>query len=62
MESQIQEFGLRPAGLLTMFLSVGSVLSLVSFCLYRVLTLPPVEEESIKGPLEIDTGDTEDAD
>ncbi|MGI9427625.1 MAG: hypothetical protein ACR2NM_03125 [Bythopirellula sp.] len=45
-----------------MLLSVGSVLCLFSFCLYRVLTLPPVEEEHIKGPLEIDTGDTVDAD
>ena len=62
METEITKTALEPAGLLTMILSVGSVLSLVSFCLYRVLTLPPVEEESIKGPLEIDTGDTEDAD
>jgi hypothetical protein len=27
-----------------------------------VLTLPPVEEQHIKGPLEIDTRDTVDAD
>lgn len=53
---------MQPAGWATMIISVGSVLSLVSFCLYRVLTLPPVEEESLKGPLEIDTGDTTDAD
>lgn len=45
-----------------MICSVGTVLSLVTFCLYRVLTLPPVEMETLKGPLEIDTGDTEDAD
>ncbi len=50
-------------GWMVMVLSVGSVLALVSFCLYRVLTLPPVEvEERLKGPLEIDTRDTEDAD
>lgn len=50
-------------GWIVMILSVGSVLTLVSYCLYRVLTLPPVEvEESLKGPLEIDTGDTQDAD
>ncbi len=46
-----------------MSLSVGSVLALVSFCLYRVLSLPPIEvEEHLKGPLEIDTRDTDDAD
>ena len=49
-------------GWIVMCISVGSVLSLVSFCLYRVLTLPPVEEEHLKGPLEIDTRDTIDAD
>ncbi len=38
------------------------VLALVSFCLYKVLGLPPVEMEDIKGPLEIDTRDTQDAD
>ena len=53
---------MKPLGWIVMILSVGSVLSLVSYCLYRVLTLPPVEEESLKGPLEIDTGDTQDAD
>lgn len=53
---------MEPAGWIIMLLSVGSVLSLVSFCLYRVLTLPPEEEETLKGPLEIDTGDTVDAD
>jgi len=46
------------AGWIVMILSISSVLSLVSYCLYRVLTLPPVEEESLKGPLEIDTRDT----
>lgn len=48
---------------IVMILSVSSVVTLLSFCLYRVLTLPPVEvEEHLKGPLEIDTGDTIDAD
>ena len=32
-------------GWIVMVLSVGSVLTLVSFCLYRVLTLPPVEQD-----------------
>jgi len=49
-------------GWIVMLISVGSVLSLVAFCLYRVLLLPPVEEEHLKGPLEIDTRDTVDAD
>ncbi len=48
---------------IVMILSVSSVVTLLSFCLYRVLTLPPVEvEEHLKGPLEIDTKDTIDAD
>lgn len=53
---------MEPSALVVMLVSVTSVLSLVSFCLYRVLTLPPVEDEHLKGPLEIDTGDTSDAD
>ena len=51
------------AGWIIMFVSVGAVLALVGFCFYRVLTLPPlVVEEHLKGPLVIETGDTEDAD
>jgi len=43
--------------------SVGGVLALVSYCLVRVLSLPPVEvEETLKAELEIDTQDTRDAD
>ena len=50
-------------GWTVLILSVGSVLTLVSYCLVRVLSLPPVEvEETLKGPLEIDTGDTAEAD
>jgi hypothetical protein len=46
-----------------MVVSVGSVLSLVSFCLYRVLTLPAAEVEDVNvAPLEIDTRDTRDVD
>lgn len=48
--------------LTVMLISVGAVLTLVSFCLYKVLSLPPVEMEDLKGPLEIDTRDTKDAD
>jgi hypothetical protein len=51
------------AGWIIMIVSVGSVLALATFCLYRVLTLPPTEvEKHLKAPLEIDTGDTKDAD
>jgi len=50
-------------GWAVMIVSVGSVLSLAAFCLYRVLTLPPVDvTEHLKGPLDIDTLDTLDAD
>ncbi|REJ67776.1 MAG: hypothetical protein DWQ31_10335 [Planctomycetota bacterium] len=54
---------LSGAGWSIMLVSIGSVLTLVSFCLYKVLSLPPVDvEEHIKGPLEIDTGDTDETD
>jgi hypothetical protein len=54
---------MTPEGWLIMFCSVGAVLSLVSFCLYRVFTLPPLEiQEHLKGPPDIDTRDREDAD
>lgn len=36
---------MNTAGWVVMLLSVGSVVSLVSFCLYRVLTLPPVVDD-----------------
>jgi hypothetical protein len=54
---------MNPLGWLVMITSVGSVLLLTGFCLFRVLTLPPAEVESLNiAPLEIDTRDTEDAD
>lgn len=44
-----------------MMTSISTVLALVSYCLYRVLTLPPVEvEEHLHGQPAIDTGDTKD--
>lgn len=50
-------------GWIVMIASVSLVLALSAFCLYRVLTLPPVEvTEHLKGPLDIDTQDTIDAD
>lgn len=49
---------MNAAGWAIMLLSVGSVLALATFCLHRVLSLPPAEvEEHLKGPLEIDTRD-----
>ena len=54
---------MTPGGWTVMILSVGSVLILVTYCLARVLSLPPVEvEEHLKGPPDIDTGDMENAD
>ena len=50
-------------GWTVMIVSVGSVLALTAFCLYRVFALPPeVVEEHLKAPLDIDTRDTTDAD
>jgi hypothetical protein len=45
-----------------MILSVGTVLLLVTYCVVKVLSLPPIEMEDLKGPLEIDTRDTTNAD
>ncbi|MFQ5423676.1 MAG: hypothetical protein ACE5F9_06810 [Phycisphaerae bacterium] len=54
---------MTPSGWTVMILSVGSVLALVCYCLYRVLTLPPVEvEEQLKTPSDSDTGEIHDAD
>ena len=50
-------------GWIVMCVSVGSVLTLVIYCLVRVLSLPPVDvEQHLRGPLEINTHDTQDAD
>jgi hypothetical protein len=57
-----EQTNMSPAALTVMLVSVGSVLALVAFCLYRVLRLPPAEDEDLKGPLGIDTRDTEGAD
>jgi hypothetical protein len=53
---------MTPAGWTIMIVSVGSVLALTAFCFYRVLTLPASELDEIKAPLDIDTGDIENAD
>jgi hypothetical protein len=53
---------MTPAAATVMILSVGTVVLLVSYCLWRVLSLPPVDQEEVRGPLNIDTGDTADAD
>ncbi|MBL4883088.1 MAG: hypothetical protein JKY95_00955 [Planctomycetaceae bacterium] len=53
---------MEPLGWLIMIASMGTVLCMVTYCLVKVLSLPAVEMDEIKGPLEIDTQDTEDAD
>lgn len=50
------------AAWIMMLTSIGVVLALVGYCMTKVLSLPPVEQTSVKGPLDIDTGDTIDAD
>jgi hypothetical protein len=43
-------------GIAIMVISIGSVVGLTAFCLFRVLTLPPVEIDQLDvAPLEIDT-------
>lgn len=61
-EEGLGQYRLNSQGLTAMVISIGMVLALVSYCLYRVFSLPPVGMQDIKGPLEIDTGDTVDAD
>ncbi|HEX6963936.1 MAG TPA: hypothetical protein VF175_18860 [Lacipirellula sp.] len=53
---------MTPSAWTVMLISVSAVLALTAFCIYRVLSLPPVEDEDLKGPLKIDTRDTVDAD
>lgn len=49
---------MTPLGWIIMIVSLTSVIALTIFCLYRVLTLPPVEVEHLNvAPLEIDTHD-----
>ena len=45
---------MTPLGWLVMIVSVSSVIALTAFCLYRVLTLPPIEAEDLHSPLEIE--------
>ena len=50
-------------GFAIMVVSIGSVVGLTAFCLYRVLTLPPVEIDDLNvAPLEIETPDLKDPD
>lgn len=53
---------MTPAGWIVMIVSVGTVLALVTYCISKVLSLPPIDVEDLKAPLEIDTRDTKDAD
>lgn len=46
-----------------MIVSMGTVLTMVSYCIYKVLSLPPMEaEESLHGQPQIDTHDLHDED
>ncbi|HPF39036.1 MAG TPA: hypothetical protein P5081_03195 [Phycisphaerae bacterium] len=57
------QYDLNPAGWAVMIVSLSSVIVLIGYCLFRVLTLPPVEvTEHMKAPLDIDTRDTHDPD
>jgi hypothetical protein len=49
------------AGWTIMILSVGSVCILTAYCFYKVLTIPVQDIADVRSPLDIDTGDTEDA-
>ena len=50
-------------GWVIMIGSVGSILMLVTFCMNRVLRLPPADLEThLKAPPDIDTRDLQDAD
>ena len=50
---------MTPLGWLIMIVSITSVVGLTVFCLYRVLSLPPVEVEDLNvAPLSIETPDT----
>jgi hypothetical protein len=50
---------MTPLGWTIMIVSICSVLALNVFCLYRVLTLPPVDVRHLDiAPLDIDTRDT----
>lgn len=49
---------MTPLGWFVMIVSIGSVVGLTAFCLYRVLILPPVEVDNLNvAPLEIETPD-----
>jgi hypothetical protein len=51
---------MQPAGWAIMILSVASVFTGCAYCIYRVLTLPPIEvEEHLHAPLDIKTPDGE---
>ena len=54
---------MTPVGWLIMTGSIGSVVALTAFCLYRVLKLPPLEVDDLNvAPLEIRTPDMNDPD
>ena len=49
---------MTPLGWIIMVASIGSIVGLTAFCLYRVLRLPPVEVHTLDvAPLDIKTRD-----
>ncbi len=53
---------MQPAGWAMMIISISTILSLTVFCVTKVLWLPASDVDELQGPLQIDTGDTLDAD
>lgn len=54
---------MNAGGWCIMICSVSSILLLVTYCMVRVLSLPPVDIEThLKAPPDIDTRDLQDAD
>jgi hypothetical protein len=48
---------MTPAGWIVMILSIGFVLSLVTFCFGKLLLTPTSTSETMHTPLDIDTHD-----
>jgi hypothetical protein len=53
---------MNTAGWAMMIVSVTAVITAMTWCFYRILTLPSAEADAFHGPPGIDTRDTIDAD
>lgn len=54
---------MNPLGWIMMIVSVGSVVTLTAFCLFRVFSLPSADVQDLDiAPLDIDTGDRQQPD